>query len=154
MNVNGCDSPCIGQKEIDRTSFRRIGWRQVEQTTRTGAGPDGAPAGDPSSPPGRPDVTARGSRAWFRGENEGEESVRIGESEGHRWTSSEKRRAVPLGREWTGIRESLCRRSLAPLLPTSLLLGRFPGEAGLCFSSLGVDAAERVIDRGRFRVGP
>jgi hypothetical protein len=71
MKVNGREKPWIGQKVIRRVSLRRMGWRQVEQGTRTGTGPDGAPVGGPSSPPSRPDATARGSRAQFRGETEG-----------------------------------------------------------------------------------
>jgi len=94
MKVNGPESPWIGQKEIRRVSLRRMGWRQVEQRTRTGAGPDGAPAGDSSSPPSRPDATARGSRAWIRGEKENGEWVGRGESERRRRTSSAKWRSV------------------------------------------------------------
>ncbi len=95
--MNGSDSPWTGQKEIDRTSFRRIGWRHVEQTTRTGAGSDGRSAGDSSSPPSRPDGTARGSRAWIRGERENGERVGRGGSERSRRTSSAKWRPV-----WSG----------------------------------------------------
>ncbi len=70
MKVNGRDKPWLGQYDMRRTSLRRIGWRQVEQTTRTGAGPDGAPAGFSSSLPSRPDAGARESRAWIRGERD------------------------------------------------------------------------------------
>jgi hypothetical protein len=73
--VNRSDSPWIGQKETRRVSFRRIACLQVEQRTRTGAGPDVASAGVPSSPPSRAKATARGSRARILGETEGVKSV-------------------------------------------------------------------------------
>jgi len=77
MKQNGEARPWIAQNETDRVSLRRIGCRQVAQTTRTGAGPDGPPAGESSSLPGRPDATARESRAWSRGELE-RDSERVG----------------------------------------------------------------------------
>jgi hypothetical protein len=70
MNVNGCESPWIGQNEIPSISLRRIAWRQVAQTTRTGASsvPDGAGVSSPA--PSWPNAVPAALVRGIRGESE------------------------------------------------------------------------------------